>query len=53
MPSDPSEQNSWFTTDRSVIIGKSVTSILKSDVKQAVGSLQVCAVQDAGCSYQY
>ena len=31
------------------IIGKSVASILKSDVKQAVGSLQVCAGQDAGC----
>ena len=31
------------------IIGNSVASILKSDVKQAVGSLQVCAGQDAGC----
>ena len=31
------------------MVGKSVASILKSDVKQAVGSLQVCVGQDAGC----
>ena len=54
MPSVPSEQKSWFTNDRSwrsitKIIGKSFASILKSDVKQAVGSLQVSTGQDAGC----
>ena len=31
------------------IIGKSVANVLKSDVKHSVGSLQVCAGQDAGC----
>ena len=30
------------------IIGKSVANVLKSDVKHSVGSLQVCAGQDAG-----
>ncbi|XP_066936770.1 uncharacterized protein [Clytia hemisphaerica] len=31
------------------IIGKSIVSILKEDIKQSIGSLQVCAGQDAGC----
>ena len=31
------------------IIGKSVAKVLKQDVINSVGSLQVCAGQDAGC----
>ena len=31
------------------IIGKTVAKVLKNEVADAVGSLQVCAGQDAGC----
>ena len=31
------------------IIGKSIATILRDDIKQSIGSLQVCAGQDAGC----
>ena len=31
------------------MVGKSIATILKDDIKNSIGALQVCAGQDAGC----